>query len=49
MVFIMFAIVALRFMGGKFYSCNDGAAITRADCFGSFLDPSTNVNPSPKQ
>jgi len=36
-VFIMFAIVALRFMGGKFYSCNDGAAFTRADCIGSFL------------
>lgn len=24
MVFIMFAIVALRLMSGKFYSCNDG-------------------------
>ena len=34
----MFAIAAMRFMGGKFYSCNDGNAVFRPDCVGSYLN-----------
>lgn len=34
----MFAIVALRFMGGQFYGCNDQGVAGRAQCIGSFLN-----------
>lgn len=37
-VAIIFAIVALRFMGGQFFSCNDGSVNVRAECIGSFIN-----------
>ena len=36
-VFVNFGIIAVRLFGSRLYSCNDGNAMGRADCVGSFI------------
>lgn len=44
MLFVIFALLAIRLFGDKLYYCNDSSIRTgRQDCFGNFVVPASEI------